>query len=160
MGLDYNLEGIVLGERTRWVVNGVRDYETYFRNVDHLLPTSQAILYLEGVAIAPEVRSFIEKHATAPVHKVYPGTVWPKPSVFHLPATAEVLRGLAELAHDRPTLEMADHCHFYTSQGMVLQWYDALDDDCPLGVGPEISEDRLQEFCRRAGATYTEYKSR
>jgi len=61
MGLSDNLEGIVLGERTRWTVTGVQDYETFFRTVDALLPTSAAILYLEGVAIATEVRTYYEQ---------------------------------------------------------------------------------------------------
>lgn len=160
MGLSDNLEGIVLGERTRWVVAGVQDYETYFRNVGHLLEGSEAILYLEGTATAPDVRTFLEQNAIAPVQKVYPGTVWPTPSVFHLPATSVILRRLADLAHDRPTMEIADHCHFYITEGMVLQWFDACDVDCPLGIGSEISEEKVREFCRHAGASYSEYKSR
>jgi hypothetical protein len=158
MGPFNNLEGIVLGERTRWVVTGLQNYETFFRNVDCLMPNSRTFLYLEGVAIAPDVRTFLELHAIDAVRKVYPGTVWPTPSVFHLPVTHELMRELAELAKDRTTLEIADHCHFYTSDGIILQWYDACDDDCPLGVGSEIPEDKVQEFCCRAGATYDEFK--
>ena len=160
MELFDDLNGIALGERTRWVVTGIQDYETFFRSVNSLLPDSTAILYLEGVAIAPDVRHFLEQHAIAPVQKVYPGTVWPVPSIFHLPASAEVFVALAKLACDRPTLEVADHCHFYTANGMILQWYDACDDDCPLGVGSDIPENNVQEFCRRTGTTYGEYKSR
>jgi hypothetical protein len=63
--LFNDLDGIVLGEPTRWVITGLHEYEPFFRNVGHLLPDPTTILYLEGVAIAPDVRSFLRAFTSA-----------------------------------------------------------------------------------------------
>jgi hypothetical protein len=150
-------KGISLGEKTRWVIKGLSEYEPFFRNLERLLPESGAILYFEGVATSPDVRKFLEEHSVAPGQEVLRGTSWPKPSIFHLPASAEVLSGLADLASHHAYPEIADHCHVYTNEGMILQWYDACDPGCPLGAGPTITEERVKAFCNLAGAKYSAY---
>jgi len=152
----HKAKGISLGEKTRWVIKGLSDYEPFFRNLEQLLPTSGATLYLEGVP-TPDVRKFLEGHSVAPGQEVLRGTIWPKPSIFHLPASAEVLRGLADLASHHAYPEIADHCHVYTKDGLILQWYDACDPGCPLGAGPTITEAKVMAFCDLAGAKYSAY---
>jgi len=159
MGMFDNLKGIYLGEDTRWVVKGFREFESFFRHLDQLLPATAAIVYLEGPSIAADVRSFLEEHSVEPWHEVYPGTVWPKPSVFHLPASLEILRGLAELASHHAYPEIADHCHVYTRDGMILQWYDACDPECPLGIAQVITEEKVRAFCDLTKTEYCAYES-
>jgi hypothetical protein len=154
---DQN-DGICLGDETRWVVNGLREFEPFFRNLDRLLPESGAVVYLEGVSISQDVHEFLKKHSITAWHEVVRGTIWPKPSIFHLPASREVLRGLADLASHHAYPEVADHCHVYTKDGMILQWYDACDAGCPLGVGPTVPEDSVRTFCAQSGATYNAYR--
>ncbi len=155
---DYgHSKGICLGDETRWVVHGISDFAPYFRNLGRLLPDSGAVVYLEGVAISREVREYLEQHTVAAWHEVFRGTIWPKPSTFHLPATPEVLTGLADLASRHAYPEIADHCHVYTRDGMILQWYDACDTKCPLGVGPMVPEESVRAFCAHTGATYDAY---
>lgn len=151
-------KGISLGKKTRWVIKGLAHYEPFFRNLEILLPESGAILYLEGVATSPDVRKFLEEHSVSPVQKVFRGTIWPKPSIFHLPATPDVLSGLADLASHHASPEIADHCHVYTNNGMILQWYDACDAECPIGAGPTITEERVKAFCERVGAKHSAYE--
>ena len=157
MSSSGNDKGISLGERTRWVIEGLSDYELFFQHLQHLLPESGAVICVEGVALSPDVRQFLEKHSVAPLKEVLCGTIWPKPSIFHLPASPEVLSGLANLASRHATPEIADHCHVYTGDGMILQWYDACDPGCPLGAGPSISEEQVKAFCSRTGARYNVY---
>jgi hypothetical protein len=157
MSTSEKAKGISLGEKTRWVMKGLSEYEPFFRNVERLLPESGAIIYFEGVATSPDVRKFLEEHSVAPEQEVLRGTSWPKPSIFHLPASPEVLSGLADLASRHAYPEIADHCHVYTKDGMILQWYDACDPGCPLGAGPTITEERVKAFCNLAGAEYSAY---
>ncbi len=154
------LKGLCLGEDTRWVITGLSNFEQFFRHLEGLLPGEPAVIYLEGVSISPDVRKFFEEHSIPPWHVVYPGTIWPKPSIFHLPASPKVLEGLTLLASSHMRPEIADHCHVYTKDGMILQWYDACCSDCPLGAGPTIPEDRVKMFCDLAGARYVAYTNR
>lgn len=146
-----------LGEKTRWVINGLTEFEPFFRNFARLLPDSVAFVYLEGVSISREVREFLVRHSVPAWHEVCRGTIWPKPSTFHLPATPEVLTGLADFAARHAYPEIADHCHVYTRDEMILQWYDACDLGCPLGVAATVPEDCVRAFCELVGATYHAY---
>ena len=157
MSVSDKGEGISLGEKTCWVIQGLSDYELFFRNLERLLPESGAIIYLEGVAISPDVLKFLEEHSVPALQEVLRGTIWPKPSIFHLPASPEVLSCLADFASRHAYPEIADHCHVYSKGGMILQWYDACDPGCPLAVGPTISEEKVKAFCNRAGARYSAY---
>lgn len=149
--------GICLGNETRWVINGLSDFEAFFRNLGRLLPKAEAIVYFEGVSISPDVRDFFEKHSVTAWHEVRRGTIWPKPLIFHLPATQEILSSLADLASRHAYPEIADHCHVYVKGRMILQWYDACDKGCPLGVASEIPEENVKAFCDLTGASYTAY---
>src|SRR5688572_19016273 len=98
MSASNHGNGICLGDRTRWVIKGLSEFEAFFRNLDRLLPNSGAVVYLEGVSIAPEVHEFLKQHSVEAWHQVVRGTIWPKPSIFHVPATPAVFNGLADLA--------------------------------------------------------------
>lgn len=132
MGASDNSKGISLGEQTRWVIKGLSEYEPFFRHLARLLPDSGAFLYLEDVSISSDVREFLEKHSVPACQEVLRGTIWPKPSIFHLLASSEVLGGLTDLASRHAYPEIADHCHVYTRDGMILQLYDACDPGCRL----------------------------
>jgi hypothetical protein len=59
-----------------------------------------------------DVRGFLEVHSTPAIHEVRRGTIWPKPSIFHLAANPDVLDRLADLASQHAYTEIADHLHF------------------------------------------------
>jgi len=153
-------KGIVLGDRTRWVISGLSEFEPFFRHCELLLPQSPAIIYFEGVSIAPEVRAFFESRAVPAWHAVRAGTWWPKPSIYHLPATRDVLEMLADLALRHAYPEIADHCHVYTTEEMILQWYDACDPQMPLGAASIIPEQSVKAFCERTRTRYEAYIQR
>jgi hypothetical protein len=150
--------GIVLGEDTFWVVTGITDYATFFRNVAFVLPEAPTYLYLEGTRTAPEVAAFMDTHAIAPQQPVRAGTVWPQPRLWHLPVSQELVDSLAAFAARHATAQIAHHCHIYTSAGMILQWYDACDQECPIGLAASISEAQAQRFADATGATLSVYE--
>lgn len=158
MGLFDDLSGIQMGGRTRWVVHGIRDYFAFFTHLDLILPKSPSVIYFEGTTIAPDVRQFMEAHSIEPWHEAYPGTVWPKPLKFHLLVSPDVLNGLVDLAARHAYPEIADHCHVYTKDGMILDWYDACDPEMPIGLG-ETDEKDVRAFCAATQSEYCIYKA-
>jgi len=157
MSLFNNLKGICLGKDTRWVIEGISGFEMFFRHLEKLLPEGSAVVYVEGISISPDVRKFLQEHSISPWHKVYPGTVWPQPSTFHVQASSEVLNGLMQLASCHVSPEIADHCHVYTKDRMILQWYDANCSD-PLLVDSTIPENKVKAFCDCTGTHYTAHR--
>lgn len=152
-------DGIALGEETRWVISGITDFETFFRNVSTLLPEKDSILYLEGTATAPDVQSFLNKHAGAPLAKIRDGTIWPRPHKWHIRISRDFLNQLEMIASRHTTPEIADHCHIYTTDGMILQWFDACDSDCPIGLARTVNEVQARAFAKTTNAKMSVVKS-
>lgn len=151
------LNGICLGYETKWVVDGLSHLELFFQNLSGLISGQEAILYFEGTAISPDVHEFMAKHSVNGWHYVARGTISPEPLIFHLPATLEILSGLKKLASRHTYSEIADHCHVYNRKQMILQWYDACNADCPIGLSSDVSEANVRIFCKATGASYKPY---
>ena len=77
---------------------------------------------------------------------------WPIPKVFHIPATPENLRELAQMAQHRALPEIAIHIHAYKDSRVLLQWHDAFDD--PILAAREIPEDKTKDFCQKLKVEY------
>jgi hypothetical protein len=147
-------DGLSLDDRKRhWEVVGKTDGPTLFRALQGFLPDG-AILYFEDCCSKGDFKRFLEA-ASIPeqVHITY-GTIWPRPSVFHVPAAPDNLEKLAELAEHCAEPEVAIHFHVYTKEEMLLQWYDAFDD--PMLLSSRFSESDVSRFCAKLGMTYKE----
>ena len=81
------------------------------------------------------------------------GTIWPRPKVFHLPATIENLNNLADLAETRIAFEIAVHIHIYIENKVIFQWYDAFSDD-PIYLSKDIQEENVKNFCNFLSLKY------
>ena len=140
------LNGLSLGSNAHWEVSPPSDFPSLLRALYHIaLPDS--ILYLEGGGHPPkEIASFLSERCVPEVTHIAMGTIWPRPQVFHLPATPENLGRLAELAEQCCALQVAVHLHVYAGQTMLLEWYDAFCKD-PMYLSDKIDEDRLRAFC-------------
>jgi hypothetical protein len=118
-----------------------------------LLP-ADAVLVLEGGRQPEDLRAFVKKHEVSPNVKMAAGTAWPRPTIHHLPATATVLRELAELTEHCAAPEICDHLHAYRGDEVLLQWYDAFSG--PLYVSRLVSQDRLERFCAALEVAYAD----
>jgi len=129
-----------------WEVKGIRLADEFFAALIELLPLP-AYLYFEGTSIASDVRALLDSSAVAPALQIPTrGTLWLKPSLFHVFASEPFIRELAELAGRHAEPEICDHFHAYNGGRWLMQWYDAFDD--PLLVDESISELTLQSFCQ------------
>jgi len=111
------------------------------------------VLYLEGGSPDRAILEFMHARACEPQLKLALGTIWPRPQVFHIPATPENLTDLAALFGNHATPEICIHFHAYCEQTVVLQWHDAFFDD-PLYLSPVIPESRVKTFCTACACSY------
>lgn len=139
-----------------WEVTGIRSADKFFSTLAEVLPLP-VHLYFEGTSISPDVRKLIVSSAVAATLKIPPGTIWPKPSVFHVLATEQFIHELAALARRHVGTEICDHFHAYNNSQGLMQWYDAF--DLPLLIDKSITEASLQSFCHKLGVQYTPWRA-
>jgi hypothetical protein len=90
--------------------------------VDDAMP-KDAVLYLEGGSIAPEIAAFLAARPALEPREVARGTIWPTARTFHVPLTAlPEVRALAE-RHAAP--EVCDHLVVYRGDEWLLWAHDA-----------------------------------
>ena len=110
-------------------------------------------MYLEGGTPPVEIKRFLEAKCVPEVSHIEMGTIWPRPKVFHLPATIENLNNLADLAETRIAFEIAVHIHIYIENKVIFQWYDAFSDD-PIYLSKDIQEENVKNFCNFLSLKY------
>lgn len=145
-------KGVSLGEDTYWEAFGKVELPSLLRALPKLVPEN-AILYLEGGTPPKDIRAFLGSHCVPEVTHLAMGTIWPRPLVFHLPATSDNLFELADLAEKCNALEIAVHLHVYKAGGVILEWYDAFFDD-PMYLSMDIPEDIVKNFCSELSLQY------
>ncbi len=131
-----------------WQITKARDFELFFRHLADLVP-QDSILYLEDTA-GRDVRERLERMKLNPGFEVRAGTLWPKPTKYHVPITKENLLELSELAKFHAEPEIAMHMVVYCGSAVLLEWYDAGDD--PIAISKGIPEHSVRKFCDRLGA--------
>jgi hypothetical protein len=137
-----------------WEVPGIGTAEKFFSALTEILPSSTYLCF-EGTSISSDVRTLLASSAVAARRLMPPGTIWPKPSVFHVLATERFLHELTALARGHADAEICDHLHAYDESHALMQWYDAF--NLPLLIDESISEASVQAFCRKLGVHYARW---
>jgi hypothetical protein len=140
-----------------WEVSGIISAQKFFSALPEILALP-ANLCFEGTSISPDVQSFFASHAASQILQIPPGTIWPKPSVFHVRATEQSLHQLASLAERHAEPEICDHFHAYDGNQGLMQWYDAFSGD-PLLVDESVGEMKVQAFCRKLGVSSAPWRA-
>ncbi|MEJ5277179.1 MAG: hypothetical protein WHU94_14820, partial [Thermogemmata sp.] len=134
-----------------WELSGATDFPSLLEALETLLPPG-CVLYFEDGGPSGELARFLREHAVPErAHLAY-GTIWPRPLIFHVPATADTIRRLAELMRSRLAVELAVHFHVYRDQTVLLEWYDAFTQ--PMRLAGLFSEDQVRLFAQRLGMVY------
>jgi hypothetical protein len=103
----------------------VSDLYALLRAIDEAMP-QDAVLCIEGTAVAPEVASFLEARQTGhPPPAIAPNTSWPEPRFFHLPLIGSNLSDLRDLADRHAEPEIANHLVVYCGRNVLLWAHDA-----------------------------------
>ncbi len=140
-----------------WELLGITSAKKFFSVLPEILALPVNLCF-EGTSISPDVQSFFASHAAKQILQIAPGTIWPKPSVFHVRATEQFLRQLAALAERHVGPEICDHFHAYDDNQGLMQWYDAFSGD-PLLVDESVGEMKVQTFCRKLGVPYARWRA-
>ncbi len=134
-----------------WKVSSPRQFPSFLRALIELLPQG-SIAYLEGGSPRNKLKSFLDKRSIPEVSHLAMGTIWPRPQIFHLPATQENLLALADISEHYAEPEVAIHFHVYKDNRVLLQWYDAF--SYPMYISKEIPENKVKEFCVKLSSEY------
>jgi len=145
-------DGLAMDHSAAWEVAAPSDHPAFFEQLAALMPQG-SILYLEGTSFCQEVLAFLSETSVEPAVRIAAGTLWPKPRVFHVPATAENLKAVSDFLERHAQPEVCDHLHVYADGKVLLEWYDALMKD-PLFVSKAIPEQDLRSFCEAQGLSY------
>jgi hypothetical protein len=133
-----------------WKVSPPCDFPEFLRQLARLLP-DDAVLYIAGTP-APEVEAYLLARPSIFVNRLSTGFFGLRAKDFYMPATAENLRGLADIAENFAEPEVCDHLVVYRDGQAVLHWYDLPAD--PFYVSDTTDETRLRDVCRNLGCHY------
>jgi hypothetical protein len=117
---------LIVHEDDAVTIGYVKDFSSLLRAIDEVMP-KEAVLYLEGTSVAPDVVSFLEARPAQNPPKVEANTLWPKPKVFHMPLAGDNLAELRKLADKHAQPEVADHLVVYRGAAALLWAHDAGD---------------------------------
>ena len=154
--LKEDPEGICLGDEARWEVQGPWDLPAFLRALPLIAP-HDAILYLEGGSPTKPLKEFLDARCVPEESRLAKGTIWPKPLVYHLPATPENVQSLADLAENCAEPEVAIHIHVYRDNEVLHEWHDAFSGD-PLYISSAIEEEALRTFCDQLALNYRAFE--
>jgi hypothetical protein len=140
-----------------WEITPIENIESFLLALPLLVPDN-SILYLEGVGLRDNLRSFLEEINIVNDIKVEMGTIWPKPKCYQILITEKSMKELSEIAKKYVPCEVASHVHVYKDNNILLQWFDAFIDE-PIFLSKDIAEENVKEFCNKTGTIYKRTKS-
>jgi hypothetical protein len=111
-------------------------------------------MYFEGTS-EEHVRSELARLQVAAHANITKGTIWPRPDVYHLPLTVDVVEALAAYLAAHPVGHFCSHCHVYREQELLLQWYDAFSD--PIYLADSIEPAQALAFAKAFGSSCKRY---
>jgi len=150
---EQQMAGIMLDMRNCWEVTKIKGVQAanFFRTLVEMAP-EYSIFCLETTAAVDEVKEFLEANKMPPVRKVQLGTLWPKPSVYHIPLNEQTMQQMAQLAVNFAMPEICDHIHIYNESLVLLEWFDAFWQ--PMYISKKIPENSIKSFCEKIGCDY------
>ena len=134
-----------------WEVQGPKTFRDLFVAIRGWFP-EDAILYFEGGYEGSEIHDFMVKYAIKERTHIALGTIWPRPKVFHVPATDVILTELIGIAEHHAEPELAVHFHIYRNDTVLLEWHDAFDQ--PMLINGEITVDQIKALCGKFGTNF------
>ena len=132
-----------------WKTSGSYDFVQFLSAVSYLL-TTDSILYFEGVSISKDVMKFFETNKVSPRVRIESGTLFPKPSMFHLPYNSESVDQLRALSRVHAQPELFDHLMAYEDNSIILAAHD-FGGNGPIYISESRSEQSVQAFAYALG---------
>ena len=151
---ESEMEGVHLDySKPHWELSGAQEFPTLFKELENFLPPD-SVLYFEDGSPSGELLKFLESSSIPEQLHVAYGTAWPRPKIFHIPATKENLEKLTDLTEHCATPELAIHFHVYCNGEVLIEWHDAFDN--PMYVSQYFSKDQIKSLCISLSMNYKE----
>ena len=131
-----------------WELDGPKTFVELFNALQGWLPEG-AILYFEGGSPDSEIDDFVTTYSISEQAHVAMGTIWPRPKVFHIPATMNTLTGLSKIMAHHAEPELAIHFHVYHNNSVLLEWHDAFLQ--PMLLSGAIPEEQVRALADKTG---------
>ena len=132
-----------------WEIDPTGPFDIFFQALPALVPPEATVCLADG-AWDDELQSFLQRHHL-PARE---GLICPSEFLdgAHIPATAEALLELAQIAghHADPEIAMFVAVSLHSKQ--ILEMFDATCD--PFAVALSIHEERVRNFCALTGGHY------
>jgi hypothetical protein len=141
------LSGLTLAVDDALEVPPPRDLARLIRACD-VMPVG-SVLYLEDGVHAADLAQFLAAHQLANPTKLAPGTIWPRPSVHHVPVNATTIAYLASYAETVAGPEVCIHLAVYRDDRVLVSAHDAPGD--PVLVNRRLPDDIITAFAERLG---------
>ncbi|MFZ1748189.1 MAG: hypothetical protein WBO24_03100 [Nitrospirales bacterium] len=149
------MEGIRLNTReTYWEVEGPKTFAEMFNALKGWI-SEDAVLYIEGGTPDAEIDRFIATHSVSGTLHIARGTIWPRPKIFHVPATRLVLTELSKIMKHHAEPELAVHFHVYRKDLVLLEWHDAFSQ--PMLMSDAIPEETVKVFANKIGKNFKKF---
>jgi len=134
-----------------WEVDGPKTFHELFNALQGWLPEG-VILYFEGGSPDAEINDFMATYSVQEQAHVAMETIWPRPKIFHVPATTAILTELSRIMEHHAEPELAFHFHVYKNNSVLLEWHDAFSQ--PMLINGTISEEQVRVFAERTGKKF------
>jgi len=142
-----------------WELKGNTDFPRLLRALIDFVPNS-SILYFEGGTPNERLLEFFAIRAVPECMHISMASLWPRPLVYHVPATAKNLTDLAHIAETCAGPELAIHFHVYENGRVLLEWHDVFHQ--PMFVSGVMNETLVKTLAKTLGmsACYREVEPR
>ena len=135
-----------------WEISSPGNNPIFFTQLK-IIASGGAKMYFEDV-YGINVKNILKEISSDSETIISGGTLWPKPDVYHVPATEGNIIIFHELAEQ---YSISVHFHLHKNNKKILEWYDAFDKD-PIYISKEIPEEKIKEFCEKLNLEYNENK--
>jgi hypothetical protein len=143
------LEGVSLcTTEPYWELDGPRTFGELLNALKNWVPDG-AVLYFEGGCPDAEILNFMATHSIPELSHLAMGTIWPRPKVFHVPATLVILTKLARIMARHAEPELAVHFHVYRNDTVLLEWHDAFSQ--PMLISGCVPDQEVRILAERFG---------
>lgn len=142
--------GIDLDTPFHWVIENLKQPVPFFEHLPELL-SPDAIFYVEGSRIAPDIAAFYASHRAPNPVDVARDTIAPVPDIYHITFSPDVCFSLRQFAENRPVAEMFDHLKAYRGETLLFTFHDAFDGW--LRISEHIPQETVARFCQVLGVS-------
>lgn len=140
--------GIRMEDNDPWVITPPRDPANVLRCLPILFP-SGGFVYFEDL-VEKQFEYWLTGHSVPAPIKIAYGTIWPKPTYYHIPLTKELLSEAAYVVGQEGMAFPTIHLHVHDGKQVLMEWHDAIDNN-PMLISSAMQKEKVVAFAHAIG---------